>query len=127
MFAVGARFGQEMPKRLLGSRWDKVREQLQRRGLLAMVAMRVVPVAPFSLVNLAAGASSIRLVDFVLGTLIGMGPGLAAIALMGDRIMKVLTNPGAGEVALLALCVAGWIGLSFGAQAIVSRMGGRTS
>lgn len=127
MFAVGARFGQEMPKRLLGERWDRVRDQLQRRGLLAIVAVRVVPVAPFSLVNLAAGASSIRLVDFLLGTLIGMGPGLVAIALMGDRIAKVLANPSMDEVAVLALCVAGWIGLSFGAQAVVSRFGGRAS
>ncbi len=127
MFAVGARFGQEVPKRLLGKRWAKLRDRLQRRGLLAMVALRVVPVAPFSLVNLAAGAGSIRFVDFGLGTLIGMGPGIAAIALMGDRIAKVLDNPSAGQVAVLALCVAGWIGLSFGAQAIVSRLGERTS
>ena len=127
MFAVGARFGQEVPKRLLGKRWDKMRDRLQRRGLLAMVAIRVVPVAPFSLINLAAGAGSIRFVDFVLGTLIGMGPGLAAIALMGDRIAKVLANPSAGQIAILVLCIAGWIGLSFGAQAVVSRMGGRTS
>lgn len=127
MFVVGARFGQEVPKRLLGKRWDKIRDRLQRRGLLAMVAMRVVPVAPFSLINLAAGAASIRFVDFVLGTLIGMGPGLAAIALMGDQIARVLANPSASQIAVLALCVAGWIGLSFGAQAVVSRMGGRTS
>jgi len=127
MFVVGARFGQEVPKRLLGKRWDKLRDRLQRRGLLAMVALRVVPVAPFSLINLAAGAGSIRFVDFALGTLIGMGPGIAAIALMGDRIAKVFADPSAGQIAVLVLCVAGWIGLSFGAQAIVSRLGERTT
>jgi phosphatidylserine/phosphatidylglycerophosphate/cardiolipin synthase-like enzyme/uncharacterized membrane protein YdjX (TVP38/TMEM64 family) len=127
MFAAGARFGQEVPRRLLGKRWDRLRDRLQRRGLLTVVALRVVPVAPFSLINLAAGAASIRLVDFALGTLIGMGPGLAAIALMGDRIAKVLADPSAGQIAVLMLCVAGWIGLSFGAQAIVSRLGERTS
>lgn len=127
MFVIGARFGQSVPKRLLGKRWEKIRDRLQRRGLLAMVALRVVPVAPFSLVNLAAGAASIRLVDFALGTLIGMGPGIAAIALMGDRIVKVLADPSAGQIAVLALCVAGWIGLSFAAQAVVSRLGERTT
>jgi uncharacterized membrane protein YdjX (TVP38/TMEM64 family) len=127
MFAVGARFGQDVPKRLLGRRWNGLRDRLQRRGLLAMVALRVVPVAPFSLVNLAAGAGSIRFVDFMLGSLIGMGPGVVAIALMGDRIAKVLANPSAGQIAVLILCVAAWIGLSFGAQAIVSRLGERAS
>lgn len=127
MFAVGAQFGQGVPKLLLGKRWDRLRDRLQRRGLLAMVALRVVPVAPFSLVNLAAGAGSIRFVDFGLGTLIGMGPGIAAIALMGDRIARVLADPSAAQIAVLVLCVAGWIGLSFGAQAFVSRLGERTS
>ena len=127
MFTVGARFGQEVPRRLLGKRWDRLRDRLQRRGLVAVVALRVVPVAPFSLINLAAGAGSIRLVDFMLGTLIGMGPGLVAIALMGDRIAKVLADPSAGQIAVLLLCVAGWIGLSFGAQALVSRLGERTT
>ena len=56
-----------------------------------------------------------------------MGPGLVAIALMGDRIVKVFADPSASQIAVLALCVAGWIGLSFGAQAIVSRLGERTS
>ncbi|MFN4014706.1 MAG: VTT domain-containing protein [Reyranella sp.] len=127
MFAVGAKFGQGVPKRLLGRRWAPLRDRLERRGMLAMVALRVVPVAPFSLVNLAAGAGSIRFVDFGLGTLIGMGPGIAAIALMGDRIAKVLADPSAGQIAVLALCVAGWIGICFGAQAVVSRLGERTS
>lgn len=89
-----------------------------------MVALRVVPIAPFTLVNLAAGASSIRPVDFVLGTLIGMGPGLVALCLMGDRIVRVFTHPVSSEIALLALCVAAWIGLSLAAQAAVSRLGG---
>lgn len=127
MFAAGARFGHDVPRRLLGKRWEKLRDRLQRRGLLAMVALRVVPVAPFSLVNLAAGAASIRFVDFALGTLIGMGPGIAAIALLGDRIAKVLADPSGVQIAVLVLCVAGWIGLSFGAQAVVSRLGERTT
>ncbi len=125
LYAAGARFGKSLPQRLLGRHWERVREPLRRRGLIAMVAIRIVPVAPFTLINLAAGASSIRLVDFVLGTMIGMGPGLAVLAVMGDRIVRVLANPHPGEIAVLALCVAGWIGLSFGAQALVARFDGR--
>jgi phosphatidylserine/phosphatidylglycerophosphate/cardiolipin synthase-like enzyme/uncharacterized membrane protein YdjX (TVP38/TMEM64 family) len=127
LYALGAWFGQDAPAALFGARWDGVRAQLRRRGLLAMVAVRVVPVAPFTFVNLAAGASSIRLVDFALGTLIGMAPGLAALCLLGDRIVHVFSHPAAGEIAVLALCVAAWIGLSFAAQAIVSRFGGGAS
>ncbi|MDP2372546.1 VTT domain-containing protein [Reyranella sp.] len=126
MYGLGARFGQEALAGLLGARWERLQASLRRRGLLAMVAVRVVPVAPFTLVNLAAGASPIRLADFVLGTLIGMGPGLAVLCLMGDRIVRVFHHPVPGEIALLALSVAVWIGLSFAAQAVVARLGGRT-
>ena len=45
----------------------------------------------------------------------------------GDRIAKVLADPSASKIGVLALCIAGWIVLSFGAQAIVSRLGERTS
>mgnify|MGYP000231620021 CR=1 FL=1 len=124
MYVVGVRLGQETLHGLLGTRWENLQRRLRRRGLLAMVALRVLPVAPFTLVNLAAGASSIRPVDFALGTLIGMGPGLAALCLLGDRIASVFHHPVPGEIALLALCAAAWIGLAFAAQAIVTRLGG---
>jgi uncharacterized membrane protein YdjX (TVP38/TMEM64 family) len=127
MYGVGARFGQEAVARLVGARWDRVREHLRRRGLLAVVAVRVVPVAPFTLVNLAAGASGIRFADFVVGTLLGMGPGLVALSFMGDRIVHVIAQPDAGEIALLLLCVAAWVALSVAAQTVVSRLGGRPS
>ena len=125
MYELGARYGQNALAGLLGSRWEKLQASLRRRGLLAMVAIRVVPVAPFTLVNLAAGAGSVPRVDFALGTLIGMGPGLAAFCLLGDRIVRIFTHPAPDEVALLALGVAAWIGLSFAAQAVVAHLGSR--
>jgi uncharacterized membrane protein YdjX (TVP38/TMEM64 family) len=127
MYGIGTRFGQEALSRLLGTRWDRAREHLHRRGLLAVVAVRVVPVAPFTLVNLAAGAAGVRLVDFVVGTVLGMGPGLVAMAFLGDRIVQVVAHPGAGEIMLLGLGVAAWIALALAAQTVVSRLGGRIS
>jgi len=127
MYGIGTRFGQEALGRLLGTRWNRAREQLRRRGLLAVVAVRVVPVAPFTLVNLAAGAGGVRLVDFAVGTVLGLGPGLVAMSFLGDRIVRVVAQPGAGEIMLLVLGAAAWIALSLAAQTIVSRLGGRIS
>lgn len=126
MYSVGARFGQDALERLLGERGKRVAARLRRRGVLAVVAIRVLPVAPFTLINLAAGAGSISLADFVLGTAIGMGPGLVVMSLMGERVVEVIADPSAGQIALLVLCVAGWIALSFAAQALVSRLAGRS-
>ena len=98
---------------------------LRKRGLLAVVTFRLLPIAPFTLVNLAAGASGIRFVDFLVGTLIGMLPGLVLLSIMGDRIIRILAEPSAGDIAILVLCVAALIGLAVAAQAFLSRRGGR--
>jgi len=127
MYGVGARFGKQPLGRLLGSRWQRALDGVRERGVLAVVALRLVPVAPFTLVNLAAGASGIRLLDFMLGTVLGMAPGLGLLAVMGDRIAQLLSHPSAGELGVLALCLAAWVALAFTAQALLSRRGRRAS
>lgn len=125
MYGAGMRFGRDALSHLGGRRWNRVRDYLQRRGLLAVVALRVMPVAPFTVVNIAIGASGIRFVDFALGTLIGMAPGLAALCFMGGRIAGLFDNPTAEQMIVLALAAAAWIGISFAAQAVVVRWAGK--
>ena len=45
---------------------------------------------------------------------------------MGDRIVRILSEPSAGDIAILVLCVAGLIGLAIAAQAVLARRGDRT-
>jgi phospholipase D1/2 len=125
MYGAGVRFGREALSRIGGTRWNRLRDHLQRRGLLAVVALRVMPVAPFTVVNIAVGAGGIRFVDFALGTLIGMGPGLAALCFMGGRIAGLIDDPTTEQAVVLALAAAAWIGVSLAAQAVVSRWAGR--
>jgi uncharacterized membrane protein YdjX (TVP38/TMEM64 family) len=80
-----------------------------------MSAVRLVPVAPFTVVNVAAGAFRVRFLDFALGTLIGMAPGIFAIAILGERLEHAIRSPGVINYAVLAVLVAlivmaaGWI------------------
>jgi uncharacterized membrane protein YdjX (TVP38/TMEM64 family) len=80
-----------------------------------MATVRLVPVAPFTVVNVAAGAFDVRFLDFALGTLIGMAPGIFAIAVFGERLEHAIRSPGVGNFAVLAVLVAlvvlasGWI------------------
>jgi uncharacterized membrane protein YdjX (TVP38/TMEM64 family) len=78
-------------------------------------------------VNLAIGASGIGLLDFALGTAIGMAPGLVALSFVGSRILEIVRNPGACELAWLVAAGVAWIAVAFGAQALVSRLGGQPS
>ena len=120
-YGVGALFGQNALRALLGERLDRIRGKIEKHGVLAVAAIRVVPVAPFSFVNVAAGASAISLVDYIAGTLLGMLPGLIVMSALGHRIVAIISDPSLAELSLLALAVLGWVAVSFAVQALVSR------
>lgn len=101
-YAIGAGLGRATVRRLAGRRLNRISRHLARRGLLAVMFVRVVPVAPFSIINLVAGASHIRLRHFLLGTLFGMTPGIAAIAWLADRVTATVERPDAWNIALFA-------------------------
>ena len=127
VYGLGATFGQGALRNLMGSRLDRIRARIAKQGVLAVAAVRVVPVAPFTFVNLALGASAIKLVDYLAGTLLGMLPGLIVMSALGHRIVAIISEPSLLEVSLLALAVVGWIAVSLAVQAVVSRMGSRAS
>ena len=92
-YGLGMFLGREVVQRLGGARINRLSRRLASRGLLAVIALRMVPVAPFAIVNMVAGASHIRLRDLLLGTLIGMMPGLFAMTLFVDQIAAALKQP----------------------------------
>lgn len=106
-YGVGRLVGRDLVRRLAGKRLNTLSRRLGKRGLLTVAAVRLLPIAPFTVVNVVAGASHIRLRDFVGGTVLGMGPGIGATALFVDGVASALRAPGAGTFALLAAVVAG--------------------
>ena len=89
--------------------------------MIAIAAVRLVPIAPYTVVNLVAGAVGVQLRDFLLGTLIGMLPGIVLLTAMGDRLRRVLADPSAAQIAILVLAIVVWLGVSLLLQALVSR------
>lgn len=102
---IGWVAGRAPIRRYAGERLNSVSEQLSKRGILSTITLRIVPVAPFAVINLVAGASHISLRDFALGTLIGLLPGLGAIALFGEGLLQSLRDPDLSSFALLAALV----------------------
>ena len=104
-YGVGAYLGHAVLVRLAGPRINLLSQSLARRGLTAVILVRLVPVAPFAVVNMVAGASHIRLRDLVLGTAIGITPGTLAMMLFMDQITAALRAPSTGTVVLLGVTV----------------------
>jgi phospholipase D1/2 len=80
-------------ERLTGKQSSHARKVLREHGLAAMVAIRIVPAAPFVLEGMLAGAMRIKLWHYMVGTFIGMTPGVLATSLFGDQIARALQDP----------------------------------
>ena len=105
-FWVGHLIGRDKVRRLAGPRLNELSRRLGRRGMVAMVVLRLVPVAPFTVVNLVAGASHIGFREFAAGTILGMAPGILAVTLFSDRLMALLRDPSPTALTILALLTA---------------------
>ena len=121
-YQVGALAGRKLLRNVMGRRLNRISRALARKGILSVMAIRFVPIAPFTFINLVAGISHIRFKDYILGTFLGMAPGLVIITALGNRIAEVLTDPTAGQIALLVVIVCLWFGISISLQFVVSRM-----
>jgi uncharacterized membrane protein YdjX (TVP38/TMEM64 family) len=105
-YAVGEFLGRDVVRRFAGAHINRLSRRLAQHGILAVITIRVIPVAPFTVTNLVAGASHISFRDFALGNLFGLAPGIIAIALFTDTLMTTISEPNLPGFALLAVVVA---------------------
>ena len=105
-YALGRALGRDLVRRLAGRGLNALSRRLAKQGLLAMTVLRMLPLAPFSVVNAVAGASHIGWRDFLLGTLLGMLPGTVVIATFVDSTVAVVTDPGPRTIAVLVAIAA---------------------
>ncbi len=120
LYLIGRIVGIGPVQRMLGPRLRRIQKKIVGHGVISVVLVRMLPLAPFSLINMAAGASGVRFYDFILGTIIGMAPGLIAMSVFGAQIADLLRQPSWSDVALLVLGLAVWIAFSIGAQFVVT-------
>jgi uncharacterized membrane protein YdjX (TVP38/TMEM64 family) len=100
-FAIGRKAGLDRVERVAGPRLRKLTRTLERNGTLAVFVMRKIP-APYMLANIMVGATSVRYRDFVLGTVLGMGPMILALAGFGYQLSLVVKEPTVGRIATAA-------------------------
>lgn len=113
-FLTGHFLGSEALRRLAGKRLDRLSRTLARRGILTVFSLRLVPLAPFAVVNLVAGATRIRFRDFLVGSLAGLVPGTVALTIFSDQLLRTLLEPSPATIGLLAMITTVFIGIGWG-------------
>lgn len=105
-FLLGRRLGRRDVERIARGRLASVDDWLERRGFMAVLYLRLIPVVPFNALNYVAGATAVRLRSYAAATAVGIIPGAFAYAALGSSIGDP-TSPefigAATAVVLLAL------------------------
>jgi uncharacterized membrane protein YdjX (TVP38/TMEM64 family) len=77
-----------------GPRMQWLREGFQREAFSYLLFLRLVPLFPFWLVNLAAALFGMRLLPYVLATAIGILPGTFVFSYFGQGLRTALGSEG---------------------------------
>ena len=104
-YGIGRYTGAATVDRWTSGRLAPLARHLNHRGLLTMILVRVLPLAPFIMVNIAAGALRVRLRDYVLGSFIGLIPANLMFFLFMDVLTQAWRAPSASSYAALGTCV----------------------
>ncbi|MHB0775880.1 TVP38/TMEM64 family protein [Halomonas sp. WWR20] len=88
---AGRHLGREALLRYGGTRLNGLAKLLAGRGIRTMVIVNLLPLAPFTLTNMLAGAFHLRFRDYLIGSVIGIVPGLLGVSLLGSQLGSLLT------------------------------------
>ena len=104
-FGLGRWLGRNRVQSIGGPRVTRLHRALERNGTLAVFVLRKVP-APFMLANIVVGASGVRYRDFLIGTVLGMGALVVALAGFGYRLTRIIDDPSWTEALVAGLILA---------------------
>jgi phospholipase D1/2 len=122
-YGLGRLLARRLFSKLVGRRAKHLVEQA---GFEGIVFIRVLPLFPYTLINLSAGAFGVPFVSYQLATAIGLVPLVLLVTLLGDRAVDVLKSPTPTSIALLALFVLLVVLLTIGGRKLMkSRLGNR--
>lgn len=79
----------------------KVRDGLARDGFWYLLSLRLIPVVPFWLVNLAPALAGMRLAPFAAATFLGIIPGTAVFAGIGAGLGQVFEAGGRPDLSVI--------------------------
>lgn len=98
------------------SKIRRIDRGLHNTGVTGVALLRLVPIAPYTMFNLAAGISSLRFTDYITGTLLAMLPGAMARGIVGDSLMNLFLDPARKELLWLGGGLALWLAIIAGSH-----------
>jgi uncharacterized membrane protein YdjX (TVP38/TMEM64 family) len=98
-YTIGFFLGQDFVRKIAGAKWQRMERKIGQSGI-------GLPVAPFTVVNIVAGAFKVPLRDYFWGSLLGLTPGILVTNLFAHQLQNAARDPGIGTFLVLAALVA---------------------
>jgi uncharacterized membrane protein YdjX (TVP38/TMEM64 family) len=89
-YYAGRFVSKERIKRLAGDGFEPASKVLRKHGIFAMFALNQVPVPPFAVQGLIAGAARVNVWHYAIGSLLGQAPGVIAWIFFGREMRATL-------------------------------------
>jgi uncharacterized membrane protein YdjX (TVP38/TMEM64 family) len=104
-FGLARMLGKDAVAAILGARFSRMQRFAETGGFLWLLRLRLIPVVPFNLLNLAAGLAGMPWRTFAAATALGIVPGTVIYTFFADAIVS--GTAGASRAAFTRLLVAG--------------------
>ncbi|PWE17054.1 TVP38/TMEM64 family protein [Marinicauda salina] len=110
-FWFGRFFGADLIRRYGGLTVNRISAFVGRNGFFASFIVRIVPSAPFIVVNMAAGMSHMSYFAFIAGAGLGVIPKTALVAFAGGGIIALISGGSIWAAIALGAAALAWLGL----------------
>ena len=114
-FGLSRTLGRSAATRLAGSRLARVDALMERRGFVAVLAGRLLPMVPFVVLSYGAGLTAIRWAPYAAGTALGLIP--STVVQVGIGASAGAVAAGATPLTVLPLVAAAFVLALLGAGA----------
>ena len=110
-YQIGHHLGKAVESRAPRGLIERMRTLGRSADVWSLAGLRLIPVAPFAIVNLLAGTAHVPLRPFLLGTLVSMGPGIVLICYSVDRARAALAGEPLFDPWILAVIIGAGVAL----------------
>lgn len=88
-FFIARFLGRAFIKKIIGKNIVNIEEQMEKKGFVIILLLRMIPLFPFDVISYSAGLSKIKFRDFIFATVVGTIPGILVYTNLGDKSTEI--------------------------------------
>ncbi|PKM78381.1 MAG: hypothetical protein CVU90_02450 [Firmicutes bacterium HGW-Firmicutes-15] len=104
-FYISRLLGRGAVEKLVKGKMQKFEDGIEKGGFLLILILRLIPIIPFNVISFGAGLTSIKYIDYIFSTMIGIIPGVLVFTNLGDKALNVRSPEFIIAVGILSLMV----------------------